>query len=565
MTFYYHLLLMSAAASVLYLVLKLLSKWTQKHFTATWHYYTNVLIYTLFIIPYFKLLFVLNLKIPGAVPIKLEAHSIAAPIQKIIQESSLPIIIQDGSRYMATDQASHEASYPVLNLLPFIPYVLGVGTIVFLAVTIIQNVKIHRRIFSLCEETYDPDVLRELSTSKRKLGITRETPVYLSPYISTPFLYGMFKPRIVLPAAMEFTSEEYAQVFLHELTHYKRRDIWVKCLLIGINALHWFNPVAYMARRDIDRYCELSCDEQIVQTMNSTERRRYCELLLNVLWNVADQKVKLYSAFSDKRNYLERRISMILKHDGSKKKKSVRMLAVTMTLSMALIGTGAVYAGSEKGKIEDLTGFNLNNSAGDGTVTIGKVNGTFGTSLDDLNRVNIQKEKGDGAVSVIEIEDGAATFGSYSSSDFKMVNIVESNGDGEVTLVEGASSAQFLDTLPENALGNANPEVAKSNVTNELSSSAQQFSGNLNQDKGYNNKKLTLDKGSSVIIEATWDRPQDFQVGIYSHETGNTYFETLSDGSDSVTFDILASGEYSIYVGNPSVGSPHWKVKYEVH
>lgn len=300
--------------------------------------------------------------------------------------------------------------------------------------------------------------------------------------------------------------------------------------------------------------------------MNSTERRRYCKLLLNVLWNVADQKVKLYSAFSDKRNDLERRIRMILKHDGSKKKKSVRMLAVTMTLSMALIGTGAVYAGSEKGKMEDFTELNLNHSAGDGTVTSGKVNGMFvGTSLDDLNRVNIQEEKGDGAVSVLDIEDGAATFGSYSSSDFEMVNMVESNGDGEVTRVEGASSTQFLDTLPENALDNVNPEVAKSNVMNVLSDSVQQFSGNLNQDKGYNNKKLTLDKGSSITLEATWDRPQDIQVGIYSHETGNTYFETLSGGSDSVTFHILTQGEYSIYVGNPSAGSPHWKVKYEVH
>lgn len=433
-----------------------------------------------------------------------------------------------------TDQMSNEASHSVFNLLSIIPHVFVAGTIFFLAVTIVQNLKIHRRIFSFCEETDDPDILRELSASKRKLGLSIGIPVYLSPYFSSPFLYGIFKPRIVLPAAMEFTTEEYRQVFLHELTHYKRRDTWLKCLLIGINALHWFNPFAYMARRYIDRYCELSCDEQIVQTMNSTERRRYCELLLNVLWNAADQKVKLYSAFSDQRSYLERRINMILKNEGSKKKKSVRMLAIFLTVSLALVGTGVVYAGSEKekGHIEDLTRFNLNTSSGDGAVTAnGKGTVTFGTIQDGSRRVNILKEK----------------------------------GDGEISLSTRSSIAQFLDTLPKNALNSPDAKVAKSDVKNETSSSTQQISGNLNQGKGYNNKNLTLANGASISFTATWDTQQDFQVGIYSHETGETYYETLSGGSDSVTFDVLISGEYSIYVGNPASKTVRWSVSYSVN
>lgn len=563
---YYHLFLMSVTAAALYLILRLLSKWTQKHFTATWHYYSHVLIYTFFIIPYFKLVSALNLMIPETVQNKLEIQSFVVPIQNMIRESSIPVVIPDGGRLIVTDQMSNEASHSVFNLLSIIPHVFVAGTIVFLAVTIVQNLKIHRRIFSFCEETDDPDILRELSASKRKLGLSIGIPVYLSPYFSSPFLYGIFKPRIVLPAAMEFTTEEYRQVFLHELTHYKRRDTWLKCLLIGINALHWFNPFAYMARRYIDRYCELSCDEQIVQTMNSTERRRYCELLLNVLWNAADQKVKLYSAFSDQRSYLERRINMILKNEGSKKKKSVRMLAIFLTVSLALVGTGVVYAGSEKekGHIEDLTRFNLNTSSGDGAVTAnGKGTVTFGTIQDGSRRVNILKEKGDGEVSTIG--DGTDRVSFNSTGDLKRVNLAESNGDGEISLSTRSSIAQFLDTLPKNALNSPDAKVAKSDVKNETSSSTQQISGNLNQGKGYNNKNLTLANGASISFTATWDTQQDFQVGIYSHETGETYYETLSGGSDSVTFDVLISGEYSIYVGNPASKTVRWSVSYSVN
>jgi len=54
--FYYALLLMSVTASILYLLLKLLGKWTQRYLTATWHYCSHVLLYTLFFIPFFKLM-----------------------------------------------------------------------------------------------------------------------------------------------------------------------------------------------------------------------------------------------------------------------------------------------------------------------------------------------------------------------------------------------------------------------------------------------------------------------------------------------------------------------------
>jgi beta-lactamase regulating signal transducer with metallopeptidase domain len=340
--FYYTLLFMSVVAAALYLILRLLSKWTQKYFTATWHYYSHVFLYTLFFIPYFKLVALLNLNILPTVPKKLILF--VAPIQSVIQALSTPMIVSDTNRLITAEQISHETRHSIIELWHIIPYVFVFGTIVFLVVTLIQNIKIRRRIFSLCELTDDPEILRELTSSKRKLGKTKEIPVYLSPYISSPFLYGMFKPRIVLPATMEFTVKEYRLIFLHELTHYKRRDVWIKCLLICVNALHWFNPLAYLARRDVDRYCELSCDEKIVQSMNDSERRRYCELLLNVLWNVVDQKIKIYSAFSDKRTHLERRIQLILKNEGAKRRRSIRLLAIMATLSLVIFGTSAVYA-----------------------------------------------------------------------------------------------------------------------------------------------------------------------------------------------------------------------------
>ncbi len=233
-----------------------------------------------------------------------------------------------------------EESYSYLELLP---YLLMAGTLIFLAVTFVQNYKLTHCIFRMCKLTDDIHVLEAFSKCKKEMDITQEIPVYISPGVSTPFLSGIFKPRVILPD-IEFHSEELQCVFLHELTHWKRHDVWLKCLMLLINAIHWFNPLVYMARRDIDRFCELSCDESVVKPMNNLERRRYCELMLNVLWNVADQRVKLFSAFSDKRKHLERRVSMILKNKDSNGKKWIRTFSIVITLAIVLVGTVTAYA-----------------------------------------------------------------------------------------------------------------------------------------------------------------------------------------------------------------------------
>src|SRR5699024_5493409 len=104
---------------------------------------------------------------------------------------------------------------------------------------------------------------------KRKLNIKSEIIVYISPFMTTPFIYGLWKPKIVLPS-ISFTTEELRHIFLHELVHYKRGDLWTKSLLTIIQALHWFNPIVHMARHNIDRCGEYACDEKVTKKMDTS-------------------------------------------------------------------------------------------------------------------------------------------------------------------------------------------------------------------------------------------------------------------------------------------------------
>lgn len=335
---YKQVMIMSVFAGILYLFLKVSSILTQRYFTATWHYYSYLLICSMFIIPFYKLITLFDLNFTSGKS-EVESESFVGVAESVSQIANIPA-------FFNVENQPSSLSLVSSIVAGYLPYILMSGTLIYLGVVLLQSYRLNRLISTLCELTMDIQVLGILSECKKKLNITKEISVYISPFITSPFLYGVFRPKVIMPS-LDFKKEEYQHVLMHELTHYKRRDVWVKYFLIVINSLHWFNPLAYMIRRDIDKYCEMSCDENIVILMNTNERRQYCKLLLNVLWHAADQKTKLYSAFTDKQSNIERRVNMIMRTDGIRRKRWIRMTAILVTLSFAIVGSIVAYAANE--------------------------------------------------------------------------------------------------------------------------------------------------------------------------------------------------------------------------
>ena len=60
----------------------------------------------------------------------------------------------------------------------------------------------------------------------------------------------------------------------------RRRDLWYKLALLTANALHWFNPLVWLLRREAERDLELTCDDAVVAGRDEGERRAYSEALL---------------------------------------------------------------------------------------------------------------------------------------------------------------------------------------------------------------------------------------------------------------------------------------------
>lgn len=105
-----------------------------------------------------------------------------------------------------------------------------------------------------------------------------EGNVWESDRIPGPFVLGLFRPKIFLPCGLGEEARTY--VLAHERYHIRRYDPLVKALSVLILALHWFNPLVWLALWAMDRDMELSCDEGALRTLGGDCRQDYSRTLL---------------------------------------------------------------------------------------------------------------------------------------------------------------------------------------------------------------------------------------------------------------------------------------------
>ena len=186
----------------------------------------------------------------------------------------------------------------------------------------------------------DIERLDELSIVAEQSGIKKPIELCVNPLVSSPLLIGFFHPCIVLPSA-DISEKDFRYVILHELTHYKRRDMFYKWLVQSTVCLHWFNPLVYLMSREVTKACEFSCDEAVVAKMGCDHAQDYGKTLLDAMAAVGRYKENLGAVtLSENKELLKERLGAIMKF--KKKSKAIQLLTGTLTLcivfSAAFVG-----------------------------------------------------------------------------------------------------------------------------------------------------------------------------------------------------------------------------------
>ncbi len=110
-------------------------------------------------------------------------------------------------------------------------------------------------------------------------AVLLEGNCYVCDHIATPFILGIFRPRIYLPSLMNEQDSEY--VLAHERAHLSRRDHWWKPIGFILLAVHWFNPLLWLSYILLCRDIELACDEKVITAYGEEQKKPYADALIN--------------------------------------------------------------------------------------------------------------------------------------------------------------------------------------------------------------------------------------------------------------------------------------------
>lgn len=186
----------------------------------------------------------------------------------------------------------------------------------------------------------DMALLNQLAMTAQELGIGRPVELCANPLVASPMLVGYFQPCIILPDA-SVSEKEFRWIAMHELTHYRRRDIVYKWLVQLAVCLHWFNPLVYVMSREIDRACEFACDEAVIGKAGHDHAKDYGETLLKAMVAAGTHKEPFaVVTMSANKELLKERLFAIM--NGGKKTKRAGIIMAGLTVCIAL---GAVFIG----------------------------------------------------------------------------------------------------------------------------------------------------------------------------------------------------------------------------
>lgn len=145
--------------------------------------------------------------------------------------------------------------------------------------------------------------------------LSRCVPLRVMPGWSTMAVHGWLRPELLIPAdlAERFSVAQIRGMFLHEMAHVRRRDVLWTWLALGLCALHWFNPLAWLALRRFHADRELACDAAALRALDPAARHDYGEALLLCLQGPALHAAPALAPFFRRFPELKQRLQNIMK------------------------------------------------------------------------------------------------------------------------------------------------------------------------------------------------------------------------------------------------------------
>lgn len=347
MTFIFQTVIdLSLMGTLLTLLILLLKSLFGRRLSALWHYTIWFLL-------------ILRLVMPVAPENKLSLYNLSKPVFSVVEQkaeigAAVPDIKPQPSEMGVKDQQLRNeteqlkiapARWTSLPIMDILVWTWMTGALIMALIILFSNAGFYKRM-RYCVPCRDGESLKLLKECHKTASVKRNIPLYLCESAGLPLLFGVVRPRLIISGQMleNLSEEEKRFIFLHELMHYRRRDILINWITAILNCIYWFNPVLFYAFYKMREDCEQACDESVLKKIAPAEYRSYGKTILNLLGRYSRSFVLASaSGLITRKSSVKRRIIMIANY------KNRTLLATLCTaLLTILVGCSALTNASTK-------------------------------------------------------------------------------------------------------------------------------------------------------------------------------------------------------------------------
>ncbi|WP_053956065.1 M56 family metallopeptidase [Inediibacterium massiliense] len=255
------------------------------------------------------------------------------------------------------NKKNHFTRLSTKNFFTICSYIWCIGFLSIAIFLLLAFIQFNKKIRSY-DKISDPQIINLLNICKKKLNIHKDISVYNGPSLKSPFIYGFFHPNIYLCKNLfnNLHDHQLIHILLHELGHYKRKDLFLNLFSTIAILFHWFNPIVWFAMKKMRVDRELACDAYVLEMLKPDESISYGFTLIQLskIFSTHHSQKMLSTHFYQSQHELKRRIIMIKNFKKGSYKISVLALSILILLSSITLTNAQIKYSNQE--------FNLNTS-----------------------------------------------------------------------------------------------------------------------------------------------------------------------------------------------------------
>jgi bla regulator protein blaR1 len=214
----------------------------------------------------------------------------------------------------------------------------GAGVIVMAVLTIHAWFKI-KSIKRTTSDLKNKEILLLFEHCKQSLNISGHLIVGESMLVKSPMTFGLFKTYVVLPAHFDewLSMKDIKYIFLHELNHYKHKDIAVNYLTVIFQILYWFNPLVWIAFKEMRLDREIFCDIAVLNSLDEQSYTEYGNTIINFVDKASQLKnFALVNQLNGSKEQIKKRIENIASFTIESELLKLKSIAIFMLVGVVV-------------------------------------------------------------------------------------------------------------------------------------------------------------------------------------------------------------------------------------